>query len=117
MKLLQIKPSKRFYRITMNNQEYVVPKNEVSTLLLTEFCFYMDATTIKTEIFLSHLIRQYHNSIRLVVFLQATLLHLSTLESSEHTKELEEMFQIAQDWNFFLQEIFKALDMKIPNSF
>lgn len=111
---IQVKCCKDHYTIQINNDCFSFQKNPDTTELLNILYPLIEHTKNQHNSIQPHLHDQYHNSILQIIAIQKMLEDLPFCEMAEQKDALENILYLTTEWNYFLQDIFKAFNTDYP---
>lgn len=111
---IHIKSCQDQYTIQINEDCFSFHKSPEITQLVNILYPIIENTKNQQEKIHPHLPDQYHNSIHQISLIQKVLENLSHCEMAEQKAAVEEILHLATEWNYFLQDVFKAFGTEIP---
>lgn len=102
------------YTVKVNEDCFSFHKSLEITQLVNILYPIIENTKNQQEKIQPELTNQYHNSIHQISMIQNMLKNLSLCEMEEQKAVVEEILHLATEWNYFLQDVFKAFDTEIP---
>lgn len=114
MKKLKVTEEEYAYKIETSKGEMNISKNKTSTEIIHSLLPLYKLEVAKHEKIISEVLPQYYKSIQTIHLFNIWQEKIEFGKNKEMAEGLQEIHHYLVEWNFFLQDMLKALEIEIP---